>query len=68
MTYNLSYHPDVKKIDLPKIDNKNKSMIKRAIEERLIAHPEVYAPNRSPRSLWKTFAKNSERILEIACW
>jgi hypothetical protein len=29
MSYNISYHPDVKKIDLPKIDARNKSMIKR---------------------------------------
>jgi len=43
MIYELRYHPDVKKIDLPKIDRKNREMIKRAIEERLSTQPEIYA-------------------------
>jgi len=42
MAYKLNYHPDVKKSDLPKIDAKNRNMIKRAIEERLTTRPEVY--------------------------
>jgi len=33
MAYKLIYNSDVKKSDLTKIDNKNKSMIKRAIED-----------------------------------
>ena len=55
MSYNITYHPDVKKIDLPKIDARNKSMIKRAIEERLIASPEVFGKplRRSLRGYWK---------------
>ena len=43
MAFKLLYHPDVKKVDLPKIDKKNKSMIKRAIEERLTSTPELFA-------------------------
>jgi mRNA interferase RelE/StbE len=42
MNYSFIYHPDVKKVDLPKIDAKNKSMTRRAIEERLVTNPEVY--------------------------
>ena len=42
MQYSLIYHPDVKKVDLPKIDARNKSMIKKAIEERLATRPEAY--------------------------
>jgi len=42
MAYNLKYHPAVKKSDLPKIDKKNRIMIKRAIEKRLAIHPEIY--------------------------
>ena len=55
MEYNLIYHPDVKKVDLPKIDAKNKSMIKRAIEERLTTSPEVYGKplRRSLKGYWK---------------
>jgi len=55
MEYNLIYHHDVKKIDLPKIDAKNKSMIKKAIEERLSTSPEVYGKplRRSLEGYWK---------------
>jgi len=42
MIYKLKYHPNVKKFDLPKIDVKNRNRIKRAIEERLTTHPEIY--------------------------
>ena len=53
--YKLIYHPDVKKIDLPKIDNKNKSMIKGAIQERLATQPEVYGNplRRTLKGYWK---------------
>ena len=55
MNYNLIYHPDVQKVDLPKIDAKNKSMIRRAIEERLTKSPEVYGKplRRSLKGYWK---------------
>ena len=42
MNFEIKYHPEVKKIDLPKIDLKNKAMIKNAIEERLMTNPERY--------------------------
>ena len=55
MVYNLIYHADVKKVDLPKIDNKNKAMIKRAIEERLTAQPEIYGKplQRTLKGYWR---------------
>jgi len=55
MNYRLIYHADVRKLDLPRIDMKNKSMIKRAIEERLTIHPEVYGKplQRSLKGYWK---------------
>ena len=55
MAYNLIYHADVKRIDLGKIDNKNKRMIKSAIEERLATHPELYGKplQRSLKGYWK---------------
>jgi len=55
MIYEFKYHPDVKKIDLPKIDGKNRNMIKRAIEERLSTQPEIYAKplQRSLKGYWK---------------
>jgi mRNA interferase RelE/StbE len=42
LAYNLVYHADVEKVDLPRIDKKNKFMIKRAIEDRLKTQPEIY--------------------------
>jgi mRNA interferase RelE/StbE len=55
MAYNLFYHPDVDKADLPMIDEKNKTMIKRAIEERLATNPEVYGKplQRTLKGYWK---------------
>lgn len=55
MIYKLKYHPDVKKSDLPKIDAKNKNMIKRAIEQRLVTHPETYGKplQRTLKGYWK---------------
>jgi mRNA interferase RelE/StbE len=55
MKFQLIYHPDVKKIDLKGIDKKNKAMIKRAIEERLAIHPELYGKplQRSLRGYWR---------------
>jgi mRNA interferase RelE/StbE len=55
VVYHLIYHADVEKTDLPKIDAKNKSMIKRAIEKRLTAQPEVYGKplQRTLKGYWK---------------
>ena len=53
--YKLIYHPDVKKVDLPKIDKKNKATIKKAIEERLAVQPEAYGKplQRTLKGYWK---------------
>ena len=55
MAYHLVYHTDVEKVDLPRIDVKNKSMIKRVIEERLTTKPEVYGKplQRTLKGYWK---------------
>ena len=55
MTYMLIYHPKVRSVDLPKINEKNKSMIKRAVEERLAIHPEIYGNplRRTLKGYWK---------------
>jgi mRNA interferase RelE/StbE len=49
------YPPDVKRVDLPKIDGKNRKMIKRAIEERLATRPETYGKplQRTLKGYWK---------------
>ena len=55
MIYKFKYHPNVKKSDLPKIDAKNRNRIKRAIEERLTTHPEIYGKplQRTLKGYWK---------------
>jgi len=67
MVYDLIYHPDVKRIDLPKIDNKNKSMIKRAIQERLTTRPEVYGKplRRTLKGYWKLRVGNYRVVFKI---
>ena len=65
--YPLLYHPDVKKIDLPRIDVKNKKMIQRAIEERLAISPEIYGKplQRNLKSYWKLRIGNYRIIFKI---
>ena len=68
MTYDLKYHPDVKKIDLPRIDGKNRKMIKRAIEERLSTQPEIYAKplQRSLKGYWKLRVGNYRVVFKVS--
>lgn len=42
MGYNLIYHPDIPKQDLPKIPRNIQDIIRRAIEERLVNDPFMY--------------------------
>ena len=68
MAYNLIYHADVKKVDLSKIDNKDKAMIKRPIEERLTSHPEVYGKplQRTLKGYWKLRVGNYRIVFKIS--
>ncbi len=68
MAYNLAYHADVKKVDLPRIDEKNKSMIKRAIEERLTTRPEVFGRPllRSLKGYWKLRVGDYRVVFKIS--
>jgi mRNA interferase RelE/StbE len=68
MPYRLIYHTDVKNADLPKIDNKNKAMIKRAIEERLATQPEKYGSplQRTLKGYWKLRVGDYRVIFKIS--
>ncbi len=68
MTFKLIYHPDVKDVDLPKIDNKNKSMIKRAIEDRLSSNPEIFGKplQRTLKGYWKLRVGDYRVVFKIA--
>jgi|WetSurMetagenome_2_1015567.scaffolds.fasta_scaffold130779_3 mRNA interferase RelE/StbE len=43
MAFTLSYHPDVRNLDLPLINKNIKQRIKKGIEERLAIAPEKYS-------------------------
>ena len=68
MAYRLIYHADVKNADLPKIDNKNKAMIKRAIKERLAKQPEKYGSplRRTLKGYWKLRVGDYRVIFKIS--
>lgn len=68
MAYRLIYHIDVKNTDLPKIDNKNKAMIKRAIKERLATQPEKYGSplQRTLKGYWKLRVGDYRVIFKIS--
>jgi mRNA interferase RelE/StbE len=55
MPFTIRYHPDVKKVDLPKIDSKNRKIIKSAIEERLATRPEIFGKplQRTFKGYWR---------------
>ena len=42
MTFNIEYHPLVKRDDLPKLSTEWKAKILKVIEERLTTRPEIY--------------------------
>lgn len=67
-TYELSYHPDVKRIDLPRIDRRNHEMIRKAIENRLAVHPEIYGEKlqRTLRDYWKLRVGRYRIIYRVA--
>ncbi|MGD8777301.1 MAG: type II toxin-antitoxin system RelE/ParE family toxin [Syntrophobacterales bacterium] len=68
MTFRLTYHPDVKKVDLPKIDMKNRAMIKRALEERLTTQPELYGKplQRTLKGYWKMRVGDYRIVFKIS--
>lgn len=42
MSFTLRYHPDVRKVDLPLLDERAKNQIRTAIEKRLQTAPQDY--------------------------
>ncbi len=66
--YEIIYHEQVKATDLPKIDNKNRKMIRRAIEERLMTDPEKYGKKlqRTLKDYWKLRVGQYRIVFKIA--
>jgi len=42
MPFELYYHPDVKSVDIPVLDARLRTRIKKAIETRLVTAPHLY--------------------------
>lgn len=42
LKFDIVYHPDVVEKDIPKLSLSDKSRIKKAIEDKLITHPELF--------------------------
>ena len=55
VAYAIKYHPDVKEVDLPRINVKMRERIRRAIESRLVTAPQEYGLplRKSLRGYWK---------------
>jgi mRNA interferase RelE/StbE len=41
--FSLHYHPKVRKEDIPRLDRPTRNRIRRAIEAKLLTHPEDFA-------------------------
>jgi mRNA interferase RelE/StbE len=67
MAYTLVYHADVKKSDLKEIDERNKAIIKKAIEERLTLQPEKFAEplQRSLKGYWRHRAGEYRTVFKV---
>ncbi len=68
MIYTVLYHPDVKKIDLPKLDNRLKNSIREAIERRLSTKPHIYGKplQRTLKGYWKLRVGSYRIIYKIS--
>ena len=55
MPYELRYHPDVRDIDIPQLNETLKKRIKKAIEERLSLAPQQYGEplRKTLKGYWK---------------
>ena len=55
MSFELRYHPDVRKIDIPLLNKKLRARIKKAIETRLITEPHRYGEplRKTLKGYWK---------------
>ena len=55
MTFELRYHPDVRDVDIPQLNETLRKRIKKAIEERLSVSPHQYGEplKKTLKGYWK---------------
>ena len=70
MAYQLRYHPDVKKKDIPTLNSTIRRRIRTAIEKRLVVEPEKYSePLRRTLKEYRKLRVGDYRIvLKIQKW
>ncbi len=68
MPFEVTYHPDVKTIDLPLLDAKMKNRIKTAIETRLVTAPHQYGEplRKTLKGYWKLRVGDYRLVFKIA--
>jgi len=68
LPFELRYHPDVKTVDLPLLDNRMKKRIKTAIESRLVAAPHQYGEplRKTLKGYWKLRVGDYRVVFKIA--
>jgi mRNA interferase RelE/StbE len=67
VAFTVKYHPDVKEVDLPRINVKMRERIRRAIESRLMTAPQEYGLplRKSLRGYWKLRVGDYRVIFKI---
>lgn len=67
MSFTLRYYPDVKSIDIPKINAKMQIRIRKAIEERLVTAPHQYGEplRKTLKGYWKLRVGDYRVIFKI---
>ncbi|OGP67668.1 MAG: addiction module antitoxin RelB [Deltaproteobacteria bacterium RBG_19FT_COMBO_43_11] len=68
MEFTIFYHPDVRDVDLPLLDNKIKARIRRAIEERLRTQPQNYGTplRKTLKGYWKLRVGDYRIVFKIS--
>jgi len=68
MPFILRYHPDVREVDLPLLDERTRNQIRNAIEKRLQTAPQDYGEplRKTLKGYWKLRVSNYRVIYKIS--
>ena len=67
MSYELRYHPDVRDIDIPQLNETIKKRIRKAIEQRLSTSPHMYGEplRKTLKGYWKLRAGDYRVVFKV---
>lgn len=68
MSFDLRYHPAVRDLDIPRLDQKTRKRIRKALEERLITAPHKYGLplRKNLKGYWKLRVGDYRVVFRIA--